>query len=177
MPEKRTPLQRRVAPSVNVTLEYPDGKASFRLAFNNNALARIEETTGVNLLASPYALWEKLGKSKLGIIFWAALLQDRPELGSDEGLLVARSYLDGEENDLRIFNAVWDAYMLYVPKRQAEALRTARSEWEHEQASGEGSEPAPVEKKTETSEGPQAGSSSGPSPDSTSASAMRSSAS
>lgn len=178
MAEKRSPLQRRIAPSITASLEYPDGKMDFRLAFNNNALARIEESTGLNLLAAPYALWDKLGKSRLGVIFWAALLQDRPELASDEGLLVARSYLDGPENDMRAFNAVWEAYVLYLPKDQAEALRAARVNWEKDRdEEKDAAEPLPEEKKTDLPQSPQTGSSSGPSPDSISDSAKANSAS
>lgn len=178
MAEKRSPLQRRVAPSVTASLEYPDGKIDFRLAFNNNALARIEESTGLNLLANPYALWGKVSKSRLGVIFWAGLLQDRPELASDEGLLVVRSYLDSQENELRAFNAVWEAYLLYLPKEQAEELSALRAKAENESTEKkDGAEPQPAEKKTEQPESPQTGSSSGPSADSISGSALANSAS
>jgi hypothetical protein len=197
MPKERTPLRRRVAPGVSLTLKYSDGDVSFRLAYNNNALASIEERTEVfvpqedgtmvksnlNLLANPYALWEKLGKNRLGVIFWAALLQDRPELDSDIGLLTVRSYLDRPENELKVFNAAWEAFMLYLPKDQAEGLRAARADWEKKRDAGDPPEPAatvptpPAPGPELTASNPLPGSSSGPSPDSTSDSPIAISAS
>jgi hypothetical protein len=192
MPD-RNALQRRIAPGVTLTLEYPDGRkpVTFRLAYNNYAIGHIEEKSGdLNLLQNPFSIWSKFGKRMLGIAFWAALLQDRPELNSEEGLMLAFDYLGGPENELRVFEAVWEAYMLYLPKDQAEQLRADREEWKKKQAEENPPEPAAkiatpaqetipagLQVQPSPAQSPQTGSSSGVSPDSTSDSPIAISAS
>lgn len=181
MPEKKLPLARRVRPSVPITLELDQGQqATFRLSFDFNAIVRIEEKTGLRML-NVYAPWAGLSATVLSVMLWAAMLANHPEYDSDEGLAIVRSFLDPENAD-RATQSLWEAYLLYLPERQAKAMRQMREDAEKAQKAENPPPPAtPTQVKVEAppaSEGKNSiGSDSGPSPDTTSASASESSAS
>lgn len=181
MPEKKSPLQRRIAPSVPVVLEFPDEpkQIAFRLSFDMNTTVRIEEKTGLNMLGVT-ALWTNLSTKALRAAFWAAMIPNHPEYDSDEGLAAIGSLLVGENGD-RAADAVWKAYLLFLPESQAKFLEQARKDRLKELESGNPPKPATPTQTTDlTAPAEQKdpiGSSSGPSPALTSASAIASSAS
>ena len=157
--KKLSPLQRILRPAVPVTLDVDGEKRIFRIAFDFIALGRFEEKTGVNCLTD--GPWVKMGVGKLCAMFWAGTLMYQPELDSQEGFLALQSLLNAD-NSLSVFEACWQAYLLYLPPSEADGLRRAREKHTQE-ASGDSTEnptPAP-------SNPGGTGSTSGPSPDST----------
>lgn len=187
---KNGALRRRVAPSVPLTLELEDdagGKftRSFRLAFDMNAAAEIEERTGLSLLDA--GIWQHINEPvAFSVMFYAALLANHPEYrtvddegeASDEGLEVIRSYMQ-ESNAEPITEALWKAYLIYLPREKRELMEKLRAKAEAQRSDG-GAEADPFGPPAATAAvtaatGP-AGSSSGASPATTSGSAMTSSA-
>lgn len=135
-----TPLKRRIAPSVPLTLTLTDDNGAefareFRLSFDFNAAALVEDKTGLNLLTAE--VWVKLTSSNLSILFYASLLAHHPEYGkvgdegcthaTDTGLEIVRSYMDVGNTD-QIHEAVWNAYFLSLPKEKRDALERAKRE-------------------------------------------------
>lgn len=172
MPENKLPLARRVRPSIPITLELDRGEnITFQLSFDFNAIVRIEEKTGLRML-NVYAPWAGLSATVLSVMLWAAMLANHPEYDSAEGLAIVRSFLDPDNAD-RAIKALWDAYLAYLPERQAKVMRQMREEAEKAE-----NPPAPATENPPASEAKNSiGSDSGPSPDSISASASASSAS
>lgn len=121
-------LLRRIAPSapLALTLSQDDGTAlhfEFRLAFDCNAIAAAEETSGLNMLKGE--IWRDLNYRVLSIVFWASLLAHQPEYAGPDGLEVVRSYIDAG-NIAAIGRAVEDAYALTLPAEDREAIRALR---------------------------------------------------
>jgi hypothetical protein len=176
-----SPIKKRIAPSVPLTLELTDdGGATFvrnfRLSFDFNAFARIEEKTGLRMLG--IAVWTQLSAKVLGAMLWAAVLAHHEEYDTidgqgqptEDGLQVIRSYIDLSNAD-KIAEALWQAYLLNLPKDKAEMLRKARAEEEAKSKLPNAAAPAETPAQTLSP-----GSSSGPSPDTTSALTMTNSA-
>ncbi len=188
-------LKRRIAPSVALTLELQDDSGAkctknFRLSFDFNTKAEIEERTGLNLLTAE--VWTNLSARTLSVMLWAAILANHPEYRTvdakdeetDEGLEVIRSYMEVGNTD-QVHDALWNAYFISLPKDRREALEKARAElMEATKARAEGKPvplaPVPENPPAQPSqvEIPQAsaGSSSPPSPATTSVSPSTSSA-
>ena len=125
-------LRRRIIPAVPLTLELTndDGSAfrqTFRLAFDFNAFALIEERTGLDMTG--LLLWSKLSPSSLSVMFWAAVLAHQPEFSGDEGLGVIRSYMDAG-NWEKITWALFEAYAKALPEAQKKALLEAKNKME-----------------------------------------------
>jgi hypothetical protein len=209
MQKKETPLRRRIAPSVPLALELIDSDGSkfvktFKLSFDMNAAAEIqlrtertvryavtegpregetvEEQRG--LLLSDLSIMSHIGEPVfLSIAFWAAILAHHPEYHSEEGLEVIRSYMQ-ESNMEPIGEAVWQAYLAWLPPAKKEWILKYRAEEEEKRARRlrgekvEDDEPDPSMPEREASPASLSdGSSSGPSPVTTSASAKANSAS
>src|SRR5690348_1479295 len=129
-------LRRRVAPSVPLEIHFAETDGEFRhtfqLAFDFNAIAAVSEVTGVECLNS-LEMWYRMDARMLRAMLWAALLRHQPEFDTrdlrgrrnDEGLQVAGSWL-GDENSGRVSEALWKAYLQFLPKDQAERLRKMR---------------------------------------------------
>jgi hypothetical protein len=172
-----TALKKRIAPSVALKLELADDSGAtftreFRLSFDFNAAALIEEKTGLNLLTAE--VWTKgLSSRSLSIMFWAAVLANHQEYAAtngrgeltEEGLEIIRSYMDVGNIDV-IHEHLWNAYFISLPKEKREALEKARAELTA--AAKAGQKPSPLAAAPETA--PLHGSSSGPSQDTISAS-------
>ena len=114
-----TTLKKRIAPSVPVSLELSDGEGTnvslgLRLSYDFNAVTRIEEKTGLNLLN--LASWNNLNATALGVMFWAGLIARQPEYAGDEGLEVARSYID-LGNQAYIQEQIVNAWTACIPKK------------------------------------------------------------
>lgn len=170
----KSALRRRVAPSVPLQISFSDEKGSFthsyRVAFNLNVLSEISEKTGLSALN--FDIWTKLNAKVLLVMLWAALLpnheefdtRDRDGHRTDEGLETIGSWFDGE-NQEKAASALWDAYLLYLPKDQADLLRKEREKAEKERTDGglppPGGEPPLAIPATETSAPESTGSDSG----------------
>ena len=143
-----TALKRRIAPSVPLKLQLDDDGGTnfvreFRLSFDFNAAALIEEKTGLNLLTAE--VWTSgLSSRSLSVMFWAAVLANHPEYAfpdehgepTDEGLEIIRSYMDVGNTDA-IHGALWDAYFISLPKEKREALEKAKAELTAAQKAGQ----------------------------------------
>jgi hypothetical protein len=182
MPAKKSPLQVRIAPSVPVTFDVPDGEAKTKklelsVSFDVNTMIRIEGKTNLNML-NMLALWTRLNMTVLRAALWAAILPSHPEYDSDEGFGAVAYMLADEVNRERAVEALWNAYMAFLPKDRREDMIRRRSEAEAAAAAGE---PPPDEdaegKKTAEEASLPTGSSSGPAPALISASARANSAS
>jgi hypothetical protein len=173
-----TALRRRIAPSVPLLIEFTDEKGPFRetyrLAFNLNVLANISEKTGLTGL--DFTMWAELSAPRLRAMLWAAMLPYHPEYGTEEGLEVVGTMLVGE-NQTRAADALWEAYLLYLPAADAALMRQMRVQAEAgESPAGPLPAPAPAT-ETPVMASPSDGSSSGPSVDLTSDSMTAKSAS
>jgi len=180
-------IKRRIAPSVPLTLMLEsDGtsgltKLDFRLCFDMNAAAAIQEQT--RLLLTDTLIWKHIAEPiVLGAMFWAALLANHPEYRSVDGLEIARSYVQ-ENNAQEIIEALWKAYLDFVPQDKRELLIKKRAEEdERKKLLAAGEETENPSNQTTASEPPatlesSTGSSSGVSPDTISDSAIGNSAS
>ena len=192
MAEKRTPIQRRIRPSVPVEIQ-PEG-ITLRLSFSMNALARIEERvnqqrlaalsrmiadpkelvrlyeqTKLRLAGNIFALWIAMASQEVILTtFWATAVENHPEYDTDEGYAVLTSLVDNESMD-RIGQAVLDTYKLSLSKTQLETFEAA---WEKAKRDLESqTQEKPRENPPEAHSESSTGSNSGPSPDTTSESA------
>jgi len=141
MPEEKiSALKKRIAPSHPLKLELVDDNGStftrnFRLSFDFNALARIQERTGIRMLG--LEIFGELSAKVLSVMFWASVLANHPDYltvddegeETDEGLEVIRSYMDMSNADA-INDACWDAFLLTLPKDRADKLREMKKEAE-----------------------------------------------
>jgi hypothetical protein len=199
MPERKSPLARRIRPSVPIALG--DG-VELQLSFSMNALARIEErinqqrlaalaarvedpkelvklheSTKLRLVGNIFALW--IAASSYDVLrtaFWSAVVENHREYDSDEGFAIVTSHVDTSNVDA-IGEKLTEAYELFLSKDQRDIFHDAveRSKAEA-QAEREKTDP----RKPESAIEPPAdspGSGSGPSPDTISGSALASSAS
>lgn len=199
MAERKTPLARRIRPSVSIDLG--EG-VELQLSFSMNALARIEERINQQRLAAlaarvadPKELVKLHERTKLSLIenifnlwlamssydvlrttFWSAVVENRPEYDSEEGFAIVTSYLD-TSNVTAVGTKLVEAYELFLSKDQLkifqDAYQRAKAESEAEQKAADPQKPATEQA---TVPAPSPGSSSGPSPDTTSDSALASSA-
>jgi hypothetical protein len=136
------PIKKRIAPSVPLKLEMTDDNGStfvrnFRVCFDFNVLGRIETRTGINMLG--FAVWNNLNVNNLKFMLWSAILPNHPEFDTekpdchhcghaqktDEGLEALASLLDFEGGE-KATEALLEAFLLYLPKEKAAALRKAR---------------------------------------------------
>lgn len=120
-----SPVRRRITPSVPFTLrvENQDGSSfelSLRLAFDFNALALVEEETGINALNGE--AFQKQNATVLSALLWAALQKHHPEYAGREGLEVVRTWLD-LGNVTAVLDALTEAFLATMPKEKADILR------------------------------------------------------
>jgi hypothetical protein len=124
---KDTPLRKRLTPSVPYTIEFNDEKGGYvekvQLAFDLNAIAAIEEATGVNILNNWLYIY-KLDATNFSLFFWAALLPYQPKYNSKEGLEAVRSYFD-LSNWEPAGEKVWEAYKLCLDPIRKQAVEEA----------------------------------------------------
>ncbi len=121
-------LKRRIAPSVPLTLKIENDGGStfertFRLSFDFNAFAVIQDKTGVNMAGEN--VWAELNPVTLSVMFWASLHALQPEFASDEGLCVVRSYMDVGNQD-QIAEALFDAHAACLPADRRKLLMDAK---------------------------------------------------
>lgn len=144
MQENVTPLRKRLAPAVPLTLNLEDddgGKfsRSFKLCFDFGAGVAIRDKTGLNL--RDFAIWKESERPDvLSVMLWAAILRHQPEYDSEEGLEVIESYLDDGNFD-QVSEALWQAYLKYVSKEKREFLTKMREKVEQNLRRGEAASP------------------------------------
>jgi len=194
--KKETALRRRITPSVPLQLKMADENGEtftldLRLSFDMNAGMAIQKRTGINI--HDLSMWKDVDEPLfLAGVLWGAVLSRHPEYdtedatgeSTDEGLKAIGSYIDDSNRDA-VAEALWNAHMLYLsPERRAfmETLKAKEEAARQARMRGEAGEPdppkpAPSRPETETAESSSAGPTSGPSPDTTSASPIANSAS
>jgi hypothetical protein len=161
-------LRRRIVSSLPLDLKLQDDNGSvqtlsFRLSFDFNAIALIEEQTGFQVLTGE--IWRNLNAKNLSIMFWAAILANSPQYQGEDGLEIVRSYMDAGNSD-QIAEAILDAYILSLPPEKRQMMKELKEKALH----GEG----PTKGLAMETPAPSSlvdGSSAGPSPATTSASA------
>jgi|SRR5579864_59290 len=137
MTKKKPAIERRISPSVGVELDIDGKPVTLNLSFTLNALARIEERTGLKLVGNIFTLWSEMTSAKVfGTTFWSAVVENHPEYDSIDGYNALASHLDGENVD-RAGKALAEAYPLFLSKSQAELFRRTVSK-----ATGDESEQA-----------------------------------
>lgn len=123
-------IRKRLAPSVPLTLEVGDEAGnkevlSLRLSFDFNALALVEEFTGISLLSGK--IFNQLNATNLSLLLWASMLQNHPEYTGIKGLEAIRTYMT-LDNAKVVEAAVSEAFILCLPPEQREAIRKATEE-------------------------------------------------
>jgi hypothetical protein len=157
--QMQSALKMRIAPSVPLSLQLEEDNGAkftknFRLSFDANAAAEVEERTGFNMLRGE--IWEKLSFKNLSIMFWACALANHDEYDSEEGLRVVRSYMD-LSNTEKISAAVQKAFMLGLPeeKRKAIEAEQARKDSGKRPLESAGETPAATTELPGANSGPQ----------------------
>jgi len=176
-----TALKKRIIQALPLTLDVQDDggvteKKEFHICYDFNAAAALQEKTvckkypmGIKL--TELAAWSHVGEPIfISALFWAGIIARHPEYNSDEGLEVIRSYMDERNSDV-ITKACWDAYLLNLPKQKREFMEDVKRKAE----AGLKQPDPPIPAANNATPEP-IGSTSGPSPDTTSALTMRSSA-
>lgn len=162
-------LRRRVAPFVplSLVLEEPDGniQVDLKLAFNMNAAAAVQEETGY--LLTNTSIWNHIAEPKLlRAAVWAAALAHQPEYEADGGLATIGSYIQ-ESNSEQIVEALWKAYLAYLPAAKRDFLIKAKADAEEKAKRGETNRPLDETQRPTSETIPSTGSNSGPSPEPT----------
>ena len=130
----KSPLRRRISPSVPFTLTFEDeqGKASFsyKLAYNWNSLALIEEQLGTSMIVDIGDIFENPTIKNVSVLLWAALQENHADEGyaGVEGLEYIRQNLTIPiaKDALR---ACSDAYVAQLsPEQQARLKKLANGE-------------------------------------------------
>jgi hypothetical protein len=151
----------------------------FKLAFDMNVADEILELTGLDLLNNQ--VWPGLNGRVLSAMLLAAARQNTPKWNTRDakgeptydGLPVLRSYLN-QENCLKALEALWDAYLLFLAPKERERLNRLREDMK---AGRPTEQPDPQTPPAKSSADPTGGEQSGPTPDTTSDSAIAKSAS
>lgn len=115
-------LQKGVPFLLDVDHEGGKETLSFRLVFDFNALALVEEKTGYSLLTG--TIFVKPNVRKAVVLFWAAIQQHNPEYAGDEGLEVIGTLLS-LKNVGKATDAVYEAYIQALPDDKAAIVRAA----------------------------------------------------
>jgi hypothetical protein len=115
-------LRRRITPFVpfSTMIENADGgkfEVNFKLSFDFNALALVEEKTGLNALSGE--VFSKPSARNTVVLFWAAIQENHPEYAGEEGLHAVGSLL-GLGNAKDALSAVNAAFVASLPKDKQE---------------------------------------------------------
>ena len=123
-------LRRRITPFVpfSTMIEDADGgkfEVHFKLSFDFNALALIEEKTGLSALTGE--VFSVPTARNTIVLLWAAIQENHPEYAGEEGLQVIGSLLS-LGNAKEALQAVQAAFLASLPKDRADALKNATNE-------------------------------------------------
>src|SRR5208282_369636 len=143
MPSEKTALRKRITPSAPVTIkvENSDGSSfelSWRLTFDFNTMALVEEHTGLSMLTGE--VFSNPDARRVSVLLWAAALEHQPEYEGMEGLEAIRSYLT-IANTADVLHALDNAFMASLPKEKADELRAAAEAKKNKEA-GQAAPPA-----------------------------------
>ena len=137
----KSPLRRRISPSVPFTLTFEDAEgkfsASYRLAYNWNSLALAEMELGRNLLLEMGVILENPSITTVSILLWAALQENHEEeFAGKEGLELLRQNLT-----LSVARAAkeacGEAYTKQLAPEQIAAIEKAQKAAEEAAAAGQ----------------------------------------
>jgi hypothetical protein len=117
----KSPLRRRISPSVPFTLTFEDETGvvslSYKLAYNINSLVLIEEQLGVSMLTDCGEIVDSPTAKNVSVLLWAALQEYQPEYEGLEGLENIRQNLTVSHTKDAL-NACFDAYVKQLPPEQ-----------------------------------------------------------
>lgn len=129
----KPPIRRRITPSVPLHLRVENSdKSAFeldlRLSFDFNAMALIEEKSGLNMLDG--TAFNNPSASVISVLLWAAMQENHPEYEGDEGLAAVRTWLN-IGNVASVMESLREAFLAALPEEKAKEIRE-RSENESE---------------------------------------------
>jgi len=117
----KSPLRRRIAPSVPFVLEWTNADGtkvseSFQLSYDFNSLALVEEALGKSMLLDIGEVFhERPTVKSVSVLLWAAVQENHPEYEGPEGLFVLRSNLT-VKSAKAVKEACQEAFMAQLPK-------------------------------------------------------------
>lgn len=122
-------FRQRIAPFVPFTLTYEEEgggtrEISFKISFDLNAMALVEETTGLSMITDLGKVFEEPTISNVTAMFWAGIQKYNSDYAGVEGLKAIRSLLD-YSNVRPIFRKCIEAFILQLPKEKREQYQKA----------------------------------------------------
>jgi len=122
----KSPMRRRISPSVPFTLTFEDeqGKASFsfKLAYNFNSLALVEEKLGVSMLTDIGEIIDAPTVQNVSVLLWAAVQENHADdYAGEDGLETIRMNLTIAQTKDAL-NACSRAYVKQLPAEQQERI-------------------------------------------------------
>jgi hypothetical protein len=108
---------------LELSVENADGSKfvlNFKLSFDFNAMALVEQETGLSMLTG--SVFQRRTANMTKVLLWAAIQENHPEYEGAEGLSVVGSLLD-LESATKALVAINDAFLASLPKEKAEQLR------------------------------------------------------
>jgi len=121
-------LRKRITPSYPLRLVVRNADDStfelnFRLSYDFNAMALVEEHTGFSMFDG--SIFKNPSATNVSVLLWAGIQEYcGDDYTGDEGLRVIRSYLD-LENVQVAQEAINEAFLVSLPKEQADLIRKA----------------------------------------------------
>lgn len=141
---EKSPLRRRITPSVPFTLvtEDVEGKfeTSFQLAYDLNSMALFEEATGLNMFRDVGRILAERSVTIVTALFWAGVqINHAADYAGSAGLALIRQNVTLVQMNT-IMGACLKAFMTQLPKDTQERLRKEQEEM----AKGAAPEVAPL---------------------------------
>lgn len=123
----KSPLRRRITPSVPFTLHVEDEggtfETSFQLAYDLNSMALFEEATGLNMFRDIARILAERSVTIVSALLWAGVqINHADEYAGSEGLAIIRQNATLVEMN-NIMAACLKAFMTQLPKETQERLK------------------------------------------------------
>lgn len=123
----KSPLRRRISPSVPFTLTFEDengtSTSSYKLAYNWNSLALVEEQLGKSILLDIGEILENPSIRNVSVLLWAALQENHEEdFEGIAGLKLVRQNLTVGESR-KTLDACSEAYVKQLSQEQQNMLK------------------------------------------------------
>lgn len=154
---KKTPVRRRITPTVPFVLKVEDSEGtqniSLQLAYDFNCFCLVEEKLGNKTDGTPWSMLTDVGEildnpsvKNVSILLWAAVqLNHEGEFGGDDGLWAIRNLLTIPQAQSALDKCA-EAFMKQLPAERVEELKKIRAAREAgEQAPPLEPSPAPTE--------------------------------
>lgn len=137
----KSPLRRRITPSVPFILHVEDAEGtfdqSFLLAYDLNSMALFEEATGLNLFRDIAKILAERSVRIVTALFWAGIqINHAADYGGEEGLRLVRSNVTLPQFN-PIMEACMQAFMGQLPKETQDNLKKQAAEREAAANGGE----------------------------------------